>query len=96
MMSILGTLHTSDRIFKRSIRLLPVLAGRGVSPIDAVAIAYNATFLFYNMPRSVLLFSPKQVLKRYSLSEIALMCESFLQTDGIETGFNINYKEAGP
>ena len=93
MKGILKTLHTSDKIFKRSIRLLPALAARGVAPIDALAVAYNATFLLYNLPRSFLLFSPKQVLKRYSLFEIALLCENLLQPDGVEVGFNSNFKE---
>ncbi|MCL2033426.1 MAG: hypothetical protein FWG94_01710 [Oscillospiraceae bacterium] len=87
-------MSTGDRIFKRSIRLLPALQRAGMSPIDALAVAYNATFLFYNMPHSFFLFSPKQILRRYSVSEIALMCENLLEPDGVEAGFNLNFKEA--
>lgn len=82
------------KLFRRCIRLLPALARRGAAPVDALAVAYNATFLFYSMPRRAFLFSPKQILKRYSLAEIAQLCED--RINGVESGFNKNYREELP
>lgn len=80
-----------QKLFRRSIGLLPVLARRGVAPCDALAIAFNAAFLFYNMPHSRLMFSPKAILRKHSYAEIASLCEHLL--GAAEFAVNESFKE---
>lgn len=86
-------IHT-QKLFLRSIRLLPVLARRGVAPADALAVAFNAAYLSYRMPQKGFPHSPKSLLKKYSYAEIASLCEHLLGT--AEFGINESYKEVLP
>lgn len=82
-----------QKLFLRSIKLLPALTRRGVAPYDAFAVAFNASFLFYNMPRSVFLLSPKAILRKYSYSEIASLCENILGIAEFAINKNFNSDE---
>lgn len=60
-------------------RLLPRLLGWGLPPEDAVAVAFNATLL-YRVAQVAPPFSrPGEVLERYSLDEIATLCDTYRQ-----------------
>lgn len=78
-------------MFRRSIRLLPALVRRGAAPLDALAVAYNVTFLYLHTRRENRFITPKKLLKRLTLSEIASSCEDIL--NGVESGANHNWKE---
>jgi hypothetical protein len=68
--------------------LLPFLLAKGLSAEDAVALAHNAAVLYKAMePRAT---SPREILERLSLGEIAEYCELYKQ---VERG-EIEYGEA--
>lgn len=83
-------------VFRRAIRLLPMLARRGLNPKDALAVAYNTAFLSVALQRGRLPLSPKRVLKRYPLAGIAALCEEYLAENDMERGVNINFREVLP
>lgn len=85
---------STQTLFRRSLRLLPVLARRGVSPADALAVAFNTCFLYYFMPQKGFMLSPKGILRKYSYAQIASLCESLAGSS--EYGVNTSFKEVLP
>lgn len=81
----------TQMLFRRSLRLLPALARRGVAPADALAVAFNTCFLFYFMPRKGFILSPKSILRKYSYAQIATLCENL--AGNAECGVNTSFKE---
>lgn len=57
-------------VLRRAPALLPYLMGQGLSLEDAAALAHNATLVFYAQDDPALK-SPRQLLERLSLEEIA-------------------------
>lgn len=57
-------------------RLMPRLLGWGLGIEDAQALAYNATLLYRTAQVTPPLRSPAEVLDRYSLGEIAELCDT--------------------
>lgn len=84
-----------DPVFRRCVRLLPTLARWGAAPMDALAVAYNAAFIFEYAPKIPFAFSPKGILRRYSFAEIASICEDIISNSDVERGCNINYTAKG-
>lgn len=58
-------------------RLLPRLLGWGLEPGDALALAYNTALLYRAAAVKPPFGSPADVLERYSLDEIAALCEDY-------------------
>lgn len=70
-------------------RLLPRLLGLGLSAEDALALAYNAALLYRVIePQPP---NPAAVLERYSIEEIARLCEAWRQVAAGE----LEYGETG-
>lgn len=90
----------AQKLFRRSIKLIPVLARRGLAPGDALAVAFNTAYLFYGLscagtfPRAGFMLSPKAILRKYSYAEIASLCEHLLGT--AEFAVNKSFKEVLP
>lgn len=72
-------------------RLMPRLLQWGLSAGDAQALAYNAVLLYKTMEVQPPLRSPGQVLERYSIGEIADLCETYHQVAAGE----LEYGESG-
>jgi hypothetical protein len=68
--------------------LLPFLLAKGLSPEDAIALSHNAAVLARVIEPVA---SPRKILGRYSLAEIAEYCELYRQVEAGE----IEYGEAG-
>jgi len=64
-------------VLKRAPSLLPYLLKQGLEAHDAVALATNACLLFHALEDGHK--TPREVLERFSLSEIAFLCEALLQ-----------------
>jgi len=66
-------------VLRRAPALLPLLLDKGLCLEDAMALAHNATLLFYAVaaPENARPGSPKAVLEAFSLAEIAALCEEF-------------------
>lgn len=60
-------------------RLVPRLARWGLGPDDALAVAWNAALLYRVLAAQPALKSPGEVLERYSLGEMAELCETYEQ-----------------
>lgn len=64
---------------RESLRLLPLLLRQGLSCEDAVAVAYNAALLYRVVEASPPFATPRQVLERYDLEEMASLCDAYHQ-----------------
>jgi len=64
-------------VLKRAPSLLPYLLKQGLKVPDAVALATNACLLHLALEDGP--GTPREVLERFSLSEIAYLCEALLQ-----------------
>lgn len=75
--------------------LIPALTGQGLGLEDAVAVAHNAALLFLALRPSPPLSCPEEVLERFSLREIAALCEQYgrLESGEEEWGVNASYRE---
>ena len=64
-------------VLRRAPALLPLLLENGLRLEDAMALAHNATLLFYalDVPEDERPPSPRGVLEIFSLAEIAALCE---------------------
>jgi len=74
--------------------LLPGLMLKGLSNADAVALAHNAAFLYHALELDPPLGAPDKVLERFSLAEIARLCEQYAewvetQSVEVETGTDL-------
>lgn len=65
--------ETELRVLRDYPRLLPRLRALGAPPEDAQALAWNCTLLGHVLEGC----SPQAVLRRYSLEEIAELCEAY-------------------
>lgn len=65
------------RLRREALPLLPRLLRLGAEPEDALALAYNAALLYRTMEAEPPFSSPEAVLERYSLGEIADLCETY-------------------
>lgn len=75
--------------------LIPLLVKRGLSLENAAAVAHNATLLFYALEADSRATSAFEVLRRFSLEEIAELCELYRQIEAgeAEYGVNTSYEE---
>lgn len=72
---------TQLQLLREYPKLLPRLLKKGLEPDDAMAVAYNAALLFRVLDVSPPVTSPWEVLTRYSLGEIAELCEIHTQVE---------------
>lgn len=71
-------------------RLIPRLLDWGLGAEDALALAYNATLLRRVLQAEPPLNNSAEVLERYSIGEIAALCETYTK---VERG-ELEYGEA--
>lgn len=64
--------------------LIPHLLRQGLGWEDAVAVAHNAALVFLALPERV--SAPREVLRLYSLGEIAALCEAYREFAEEEKG----------
>jgi len=57
--------------------MLPGLLDRGLSQADAVAVAYNTSFLYGALELTPPPAGPEELLERFSLGQIARLCEEY-------------------
>lgn len=78
-------------------RLIPRLMAKGLSLEDGAAVAYNAALLYRVAEVVPPLKSPADVLNRYSLGEIADLCEAYrlVAAGDLEYGGQMEQEEKG-